>query len=146
MNIELTPEQVEFVELAIASGQYESAEQVMFQAWAIGMKELSKSIAREAELQHLRERHETYRREREENGRHPKISVNFKDIDNQGRIYLNNPCTLGDLYDQGVDLTDSMRLIVCDNEVQTEGVVEYSEKDCYFVAVINWDNLKPNNT
>jgi hypothetical protein len=61
MNIELTQEQVEFVELTIASGQYESVEQVAIQVWAIGMKEVIKSIAREVELQHLRERHETYR-------------------------------------------------------------------------------------
>lgn len=141
MNIELTSEQVKFLEYAITSGPYESTEQVVSQVWAIGTKEVTKSITREAELQNLRERHETYRREREENGKTPKISVDFKNIDNQGHIYLNNPCTLGDLYDQGVDLIDGMTLIACDQGAEIEGVVQYSEKDAYHVAVVNWDDV-----
>lgn len=113
----------------------------MSQIWAIGMKEVTKSIAREVELQHLRERHEAYRREREETGRPPKISVNFKNIDKLGRIYLDSPGTLGDLHDQGVDLIDGLTLIVCDQGAEIEGVVEYSEKDAYYVAVVNWDGI-----
>ena len=55
MNIELTPEQVVFVERAVAGGQYASAEEVVVQVWAIGMKEVEIQIVREAELKHLRD-------------------------------------------------------------------------------------------
>jgi hypothetical protein len=48
------------------------------------------------------------------------------------------------LYDQGVDLIDGMMLIVCDQGVEIEGVVEYSEKDAYYVAVVNWDGVNVN--
>ena len=50
MNIELTPKQVEFVERAIASGQYGSAEEVLSQVWAIGTREVEQAIAQATEL------------------------------------------------------------------------------------------------
>jgi Arc/MetJ-type ribon-helix-helix transcriptional regulator len=55
MNVELTSEQVQFVERAIASGQYVSAEEAIAQVWAIGMKEIEIQIVHEAELARLRE-------------------------------------------------------------------------------------------
>lgn len=73
----------------------------------------------------------------------PKISVNFKNIDVQGRIYLNSPSVLGDLYDQGIELVDGLKLVVHDSGWQTEGIVAYSEKDAYYVAVIDWSKLQP---
>ena len=54
MNIELTPEQIEFVERAIASGQYGSVEEVSAQIVAIGIREIEKQIALETELLRLR--------------------------------------------------------------------------------------------
>lgn len=55
MNIGLTPKQIEFVERAIASGQYASAKEVLAQVWAIGMKEVEIQIVRETELKRLRD-------------------------------------------------------------------------------------------
>ena len=55
MNIELTPEQIGFVERAIAGGQYGSVEEVVSQVWAIGMKEVEQAILREPELRRLQE-------------------------------------------------------------------------------------------
>lgn len=55
MNIELTSEQVAFVERAIASGQYASVEEVLSQVWAIGTKEIEIQIVRETELRRLRD-------------------------------------------------------------------------------------------
>lgn len=55
MNIELTRERIVFVERAVASKQYASVEEVVAQVWAIGMKEIEQSIARETELQRLQE-------------------------------------------------------------------------------------------
>ena len=54
MNIELTPEQVKFVERAIASGQYSSVEEVLAQIVAIGIKEVEKQILLETDLERLR--------------------------------------------------------------------------------------------
>lgn len=50
MNIELTPEQVAFVERAIASEQYGSPEEVLSQVWAIGITEIERQISQETEL------------------------------------------------------------------------------------------------
>ncbi len=55
MNIELTPEQVAFVEQAVASGQYASVAEVIAQVWAIGIKEVEINIVRETELKRLRD-------------------------------------------------------------------------------------------
>lgn len=55
MNIELTPEQVKFIERVLASRQYGSVEEVWTQVWVIGMKEIEKQIALETELRRLRE-------------------------------------------------------------------------------------------
>ena len=70
-----------------------------------------------------------------------KIEVNFKDTDEHGRIYLNNPCTLGDLYDLGIELFEGQKLIVHDMGFALEGIVEYSEKDAYYVAAVDWAKL-----
>jgi hypothetical protein len=72
----------------------------------------------------------------------PKIEVNSKDIDALGRIYLNTPCSLGDLYNQGVDLFEGLELIVHDNGWETIGIVE-STKNGDYVVVINWDKVSP---
>ena len=55
MNTELTPEQVAFVEQAVASGQYASVAEVIAQVWAIGIKEVEINIVRETELKRLRD-------------------------------------------------------------------------------------------
>jgi Arc/MetJ-type ribon-helix-helix transcriptional regulator len=55
MNIELTPEQVEFIERALASGQYGSVEEVLSQIVAIGMKEVTQQVDRETELRSSKE-------------------------------------------------------------------------------------------
>lgn len=55
MNVELTPEQVEFIERAIASGQYGTVKEVLSQVWAIGMKAVEQAIVRETELRRLQD-------------------------------------------------------------------------------------------
>lgn len=55
MNIELTLEQIAFVERAIASGQYASVAEVLAQVWAIETKGIEIQIVGETELRRLRD-------------------------------------------------------------------------------------------
>jgi hypothetical protein len=71
----------------------------------------------------------------------PTVSVNILDIDKQGRIFLNNACTAGSLHKQGIELVEGLRLVLDDEGWQTEGVVEYCEKNDAFVAVIDWNKF-----
>jgi hypothetical protein len=75
--------------------------------------------------------------------RHPKIFVDFHNADPEGRIRLNCAGTIADLHDQNIKLSSGLKLVVQNEGVQTEGVVEYSEEEKLWVAVIDWDKLPP---
>jgi hypothetical protein len=47
------------------------------------------------------------------------------------------------LCDRGVQLVNGLKLIVHNEELETEAIVEYSEEEKLWVAVIDWDKLPP---
>ena len=76
----------------------------------------------------------------------PRVFADFHNADPQGRLRLNCIGTLRDLAAQGVRLQPGVRLGLYSEELETDGVVEYSAEENVWVAVVNWDALVPGHT
>lgn len=72
----------------------------------------------------------------------PLIYADFNNADPQGRLRLNCVGTIEDLSRQGVCLQEGMRLILHDEELETEGEVQFSSEEQIWVAIINWQRLR----
>jgi len=81
----------------------------------------------------------------------PKIYADFQNADGRGRIRLNCVGTAQDLARQQVQLRDGLRVeLYADDaddagrseELQVSGVVEFSQDEQCWVAVIDWDAIR----
>ena len=68
----------------------------------------------------------------------PKVFADFHNADTQGRVRLNCIGTIEDLARQQIVLRDGVRLTLHSEELEVEGVVEYSTDEHLWVAVIDW--------
>ncbi|HIK11094.1 MAG TPA: hypothetical protein IGS52_12625 [Oscillatoriaceae cyanobacterium M33_DOE_052] len=73
---------------------------------------------------------------------HLKILVDFHNADKQGRLRLNCVGTIEDLSRQSVQLQPGHILIVYSEELEADGVVQYSEEENLWVAVIDWQRIR----
>ncbi|HJZ57714.1 MAG TPA: hypothetical protein VKE74_22335 [Gemmataceae bacterium] len=73
----------------------------------------------------------------------PTIHADFMNADPQGRVRLNGVGTVEDLGRLGLRLADGLRIVVHDGELEADGVVVYSTDEHLWVAVIDWDALRP---
>jgi hypothetical protein len=72
----------------------------------------------------------------------PKIFVDFNNNDVFGRIRLNTTGTFEDLERLHIKLEEGLVLLLDDNDsLSARGVVQFSEAENIWVAVINWDEL-----
>lgn len=71
-----------------------------------------------------------------------RIFVDFHNTDSQGRLRLNCVGTNDDLRCQNILLHDGQSLILYSEELQVEGVVHYSEEEKFWVAVIDWNQIR----
>ena len=74
--------------------------------------------------------------------RTPRVYVDFHNTDTHSRVRLTTRETLDDIRKQWIFLKNGMTLQLHDEEVETTGVVRYSEEEKIWVAEIDWDNLK----
>jgi hypothetical protein len=72
----------------------------------------------------------------------PKVFVDFHNADTRGRLRLNCIGTIEDLAQQRIVLRDGVCLTLYSEELEVEGVVEYSTDENLWVAVIDWHAIK----
>ena len=73
---------------------------------------------------------------------YPRIFADFHNADEQGRLRLNCVGTIEDLSRQNIKLQDGQLLAFYDEELEVDGVVQYSEEENLWVAAIDWKQIK----
>ena len=72
-----------------------------------------------------------------------KIFADFNNTDSQGRIRLNTHGTIVDIEKQQINMRSGMEVLLDDyDELSISGIIEFSEKENIWVAIIKWDELK----
>ncbi|MEG5067523.1 hypothetical protein QUB33_28505 [Microcoleus sp. B3-A4] len=74
--------------------------------------------------------------------KYPRIFADFHNADEQGRLRLNCVGTIEDLSRQNIKLEDGQLLVLYDEELEVDGVVQYSEEESLWVAVIDWKQIR----
>jgi len=68
--------------------------------------------------------------------------ADFNNADPNGRLRLNCVGTVEDLSKQKVELADGLKLLLYDDELEADGIVEYSQEENGWVAVIDWKAIR----
>ncbi|BAZ15737.1 hypothetical protein NIES4071_76090 [Calothrix sp. NIES-4071] len=71
-----------------------------------------------------------------------KVFADFNNADSQGRLRLNCTGTIEDLARHKVWLKNGQNLILYSEDLEVDGVVEYSIEENIWVAVISWDDIR----
>ena len=74
--------------------------------------------------------------------KYPRIFADFHNADEQGRLRLNRVGTIEDLSRQNIKLEDGQLLALYDEELEVDGVVQYSQEESLWVAVIDWKQIR----
>jgi hypothetical protein len=74
--------------------------------------------------------------------KYPKIFADFHNADEQGRLRLNCVGTIEDLSRQNIKLEDGQLLALYDEELEVDGMVQYSQEESLWVAVIDWKQIR----
>ncbi|NDJ21304.1 hypothetical protein GS682_06550 [Nostoc sp. B(2019)] len=72
----------------------------------------------------------------------PKVFADFHNADTEGRLRLNCIGTIEDLANQGIELQDGQLLTLYSEDLEVDGVVQFSDEDKLWVAVINWERIR----
>ena len=72
----------------------------------------------------------------------PKVFADFHNADPQGRLRLNCMGTKEDLAAQNLSLREGQALVLYSEELEVDGMVQYSEKENLWVAVISWEAIR----
>ena len=70
------------------------------------------------------------------------IYADFQNADSRGRLRLNCVGTIQDLAEKKIILHDGLRLTLHDEELETEGNVQFSTEEHLWVAEIDWNALR----
>jgi hypothetical protein len=71
----------------------------------------------------------------------PRVFADFHNADSQGRLRLNCTGTIEDLAHRKVRLQNNLRLTLYSEELEADGIVQYSDEENVWVAVIDWDDI-----
>lgn len=71
-----------------------------------------------------------------------RVFVDFHNADVQGHLRLNCIGTVEDLARQNIELQDGQLLTLYSEDLEVEGVVQYSIEEKLWVAAINWNAIK----
>lgn len=74
--------------------------------------------------------------------KYPRIFADFHNADEQGRLRLNCVGTIEDLSRQNIKLEDGQLLALYDEELEVDGVVQYSKEESLWVAAIDWNLIR----
>lgn len=72
----------------------------------------------------------------------PRVFADFHNADPQGRLRLNCMGTKEDLSAQNLSLREGQALVLYSEELEVDGMVQYSEKENLWVAVISWEAIR----
>ena len=73
---------------------------------------------------------------------YPKIYADFHNTDTKGRLRLNCIGTTTDLNRLKIKLWDGQPLTLYSEDLEVDGVVQYSNEEPLWVALIDWDAIK----
>ncbi|QDV35091.1 hypothetical protein [Tautonia plasticadhaerens] len=73
----------------------------------------------------------------------PTVFADFHNADPRGRLRLNCRGTAEDLARHRLELSDGMRLVLSDDELEADGRVLFSAEENLWVAEIDWDAIRP---
>ena len=73
---------------------------------------------------------------------YPKIYADFHNADEQGRLRLNSIGTIEDLNRQHIQLHNGQNLTLYSEDLEVDGLIQYSEDDRIWVAVIDWNAIR----
>ena len=71
-----------------------------------------------------------------------RIYADFHNADEQGRLRLNCVGTIEDLARYRVELRDGEKLVLYSEELEADGVVNYSANERLWVAAIDWQEIR----
>jgi hypothetical protein len=71
-----------------------------------------------------------------------RIFVDFHNADEQGRLRLNCIGTIEDLARQKTELENDQTVVLYGEDLEVDGVVQFSEEEKVWVAVIDWDQIR----
>lgn len=71
-----------------------------------------------------------------------RVFADFHNADSKGRLRLNCAGTLSDLACQKITLRDSQHLILYSEELEVDGIVQYSDEEGLWVAIIDWNAIR----
>lgn len=71
-----------------------------------------------------------------------KVFVDFHNADVQGRLRLNCTGTIEDLAYHKIWLQNGQEITLYSEDLEVDGIVQYSTTENLWVAVIDWDNIK----
>ncbi|MDF5725696.1 MAG: hypothetical protein PUP91_35665 [Rhizonema sp. PD37] len=72
----------------------------------------------------------------------PRVFADFHNADAQGRLRLNCTGTIEDLARQKIWLKEGLRLIFYSEDLEVDGVIQYSTIENIWVAIIKWDDIR----
>lgn len=72
----------------------------------------------------------------------PRIFADFHNADAQGRLRLSCIGTIEDLSRQQIQLKNGQLLILYSEELEVDGLVQFSEAENIWVATIDWDRIR----
>jgi hypothetical protein len=72
----------------------------------------------------------------------PRVFVDFHNADTQGRLRLNCIGTIEDLAAQKIELQAGQHLVLYSEDLEADGIVDYSQSEHLWVVVIDWDEIR----
>lgn len=73
---------------------------------------------------------------------YPRIFSDFHNADEQSRLRLNCVGTIEELSRQNIKLQKGQLLTLYSEELEVDGVVQYSEEESLWVAAIDWEQIR----
>lgn len=71
-----------------------------------------------------------------------RVFVDFHNADEQGRLRLNCIGTIEDLARQQIELENGQRLMLYGEDLEVDGIVQFSEDEKIWVVTIDWNQIR----
>ncbi|MGL5793990.1 MAG: hypothetical protein ACRC06_06170 [Waterburya sp.] len=71
-----------------------------------------------------------------------RVFVDFHNADKQGHLRLNCIGTIEDLARQQIELENGQQLMLYSEELEVDGIVQFSEDEKIWVAIIDWHQIR----
>lgn len=72
----------------------------------------------------------------------PRVFADFHNADVQGRLRLNCIGAIEDLAHQNIELQNGQLLTLYSEDLEVDGVVQFSDEEKIWVAAIDWDQIR----